>query len=94
MRQIGHRSLSRDHLENHRRRALAAVGGGAQVDSRRAIARQDSPAARNKCFASIIAIVDALAITGLFRWKCCRMSWRSTYSGKMAAHHAPIVGRW
>ena len=48
MRQIGHRSLSRDHLENHRRRALAAVGGGAQMDSRRAIARQDSPAARNE----------------------------------------------
>jgi hypothetical protein len=63
------------------------------MDSRRAIARQDSPAARNKCFASIIAIVDAFAITGLFRWKCRRMFWKSKYSGKMAAHHAPIPGR-
>lgn len=93
MRQIGHRSLSRNHREDDRRRALAAVGGGAQIDSRRAIARQDSPAARNKCFASIIAIVDAFPITGLFRWKCRRMFWKSKYSGKMAAHHAPIPGR-
>jgi hypothetical protein len=48
MRQIGRRSLSRDHREDDRRRALAAVGGGAPMDSRRAIARQDSPAARNE----------------------------------------------
>jgi len=93
MRQIGHRSVSQHHLENHPCRALAAVGGGAQMDSRGAIARQDSPAARNKCFASIIAIVDAFPITGLFRWKCRRMSWRSKDSGKIAAHHAPIPGR-
>ena len=65
----------------------------AQMDSRRTIARQDSPAARNKCFASIIAIVDAFAITGLFRWKCRRMSSRSKHSGTMTAHHAPITGR-
>jgi hypothetical protein len=93
IRQIGHRSLSRDNLEDDRRRALAAVGGGAPMDSRRAIARQVSPAGSNKCFASIIAIVDAFPITGLLRWKCRRMSSRSKDSGTMAAHHAPITGR-